>query len=349
MIYRIDPTTDRRWQVFVEDHPDAGIFHTAQWIEALHRTYGYKAVVYTSTPPGENITNGIPFCQVRSRLTGRRFVSLPFSDHCQPLVRTPEELHEIIAAAGKDIMDNGWKYLELKPLLRCSPDTVQKLQLMTSHDAVIHRLDLSRSREEILRGFHKDCILRKIARSDREQLKYEEGVSEDLLQKFYRLLLLTRRRHHIPPQPVLWFRNLIACLRERLKIRIASLKDGTPAAGILTLSYKRVVTYKYGCSDPQFNALGGTVMLIWRTVQDALGEGALELDLGRSDHDTPGLVAFKNHWGAAQSGITYYRYPAAATVVNKHGFVAAARRRVIAAVPDSVLAGIGGLFYKHVA
>ena len=56
MIYRIDPTADQRSQIFVESHPDAGIFHTTNWIQALCCTYGFAAVVYTSTPPGEKIT-----------------------------------------------------------------------------------------------------------------------------------------------------------------------------------------------------------------------------------------------------------------------------------------------------
>jgi hypothetical protein len=79
----------------------------------------------------------------------------------------------------------------------------------------------------------------------------------------------------------------------------------------------------------------------------------LELDLGRSDRNALGLNAFKNHWGAAQTGITYYQTPLAQTVIKaamkKHALLAAARRRVIAAVPDFVLTNLGALFYKHVA
>jgi hypothetical protein len=32
------------------------------------------------------------FCRVRSWLTGRRSISLPFSDHCEPLVESHEAL-----------------------------------------------------------------------------------------------------------------------------------------------------------------------------------------------------------------------------------------------------------------
>ncbi len=346
LIARIDPRSDRRWQIFVENRPGAGIFHTSAWLEALRRTYGYEPVVYAATDRGKGIVNGIPFCLIRSRLTGRRLVSVPFSDHCQPLA-SPEELHELLSAVKDDAREINCKYVETRPLIPYEPRMTGAAELTKSHDAVIHRLDLRRSRDDVFRGFHKDCIQRKISRSEREQLRYEEGRSEELLQKFYRLLLLTRRRHQLPPQPLLWFRNLIGCLGEKLKIRVASSKDGIPAASIITLSFNDVVTYKYGCSDPRFNALGGMVFLMWRTVQEALNEGAAELDLGRSDHDTPGLIAFKDHWGALRSRLTYYRHPARAGV-SANGFFMAAGRRLLAAIPDSLFTTLGGLLYRHV-
>ena len=74
---------------------------------------------------------------------------------------------------------------------------------------------------------------------------YEEGTSEELLQKFYRLMVPARRRQGIPPQPLAWFRNLIACMRDRIKIRLASYQ-GKPASSMITIRHKRTMTYKYG-------------------------------------------------------------------------------------------------------
>ena len=348
MTYRIDPRIDGRWAVFLENHRDSGIFHTTAWLEALHRTYGYEPVVYTTTPPGRDLENGVPFCHVRSYLTGRRLVSLPFSDHCQPLANT-EELHELLCGVKAGARIDKCEYVELKPLTPLSPDAVTASDLTASHEAVIHKLNLRRSVSEVVSGFHKNCVRRTIARSEREGLRYEEGRSEDLLQKFYRLLLMTRRRHGLPPQPLQWFRNLIACLGDHLKIRVASLKDGTPVASIVTLSYKEVVTYKYGCSDPRFNALGGTAMLLWRTIEEAMRDGAAELDLGRSDYDTPGLISFKDHWGADRYALTYYRNPATTNANRAHGFAATTARRLITSVPDSLFTTLGGFIYRHVA
>src|SRR5205823_1896648 len=102
----------------------------------------------------------------------------------------------------------------IRPLV-ADNSSLAATHLTNSSAAIVHRLDLSRSREEILGGFHKSCILRKI-RSQRENLHYEEGRTDSLLEKFYRLLLLTRRKHQLPPQPIAWFRNLRDCLNERL-------------------------------------------------------------------------------------------------------------------------------------
>ena len=38
-VYEIDPTTDERWDDFLQSHPEASIFHTRGWLEALRRTY----------------------------------------------------------------------------------------------------------------------------------------------------------------------------------------------------------------------------------------------------------------------------------------------------------------------
>ena len=121
----------------------------------------------------------------------------------------------------------------------------------------LHRLDLRPSLDALYKGFHKDCIQRKISRAEREALTYEAGRSESLIQQLYGLLQLTRSRHHVPPQPFEWFQNLVTCMGKDACIRIAS-KAGQPIAGILTISHGKKMVYKYGGSDTQFNSLGGT-------------------------------------------------------------------------------------------
>src|ERR1700674_839023 len=100
-IHKFDPLKDPRWPEFLHRHPDASIFHTPGWLEALRRTYGYQPVVFTTSPPTQELANGLLFCCIDSWFTGRRLVSLPFSDHCEPLTDNPENLRSYSVFSSK--------------------------------------------------------------------------------------------------------------------------------------------------------------------------------------------------------------------------------------------------------
>src|ERR1700704_505888 len=82
-IYEIHPLDDPRWSELVGRHPFSSMFHSREWLHALHRTYGYQPIAFTTSQPGAKLQDAVLFCRVDSWLTGRRLVSLPFSDHCE--------------------------------------------------------------------------------------------------------------------------------------------------------------------------------------------------------------------------------------------------------------------------
>jgi CelD/BcsL family acetyltransferase involved in cellulose biosynthesis len=341
--YETDPLQDPRWEALVRCHPHASVFHSTNWLGALRHVYGYEPVVVTTCSAESPLTNGLVFARVNSRLTGRRLVSLPFSDHCEPLLENAAQLAPILARTKNRISEDNWKYMEIRPLLYSPPGSAALDRLVTYY---FHSLDLRPGLEELFKGFHKDCVQRKIRRAEREKLRYEEGRSEELLKKFYRLLVMTRRRQYLPPQPIAWFRGLIASFGEGIKIRVAS-KDGVPVAGILTLLHRKSMVYKYGCSDLAYNNLGGTALLFWKTIQEAKERGFEELELGRSDTSNCGLVAFKERWGAPRREISYWTYPGN-HVPELSSWQRRVARHIIPLMPDGALEAVGRLLYKHI-
>ena len=179
----------------------------------------------TTSAPGEELSNGVVFCQVQSWLTGPRMVSLPFSDHCEPLVRSEEELKCLLAGLKRDVDACRWKYVQIRPVtLRALAPT----HLKQAETFCLHRLDLRPSLDELFRGFHRNSVQGMIRRAEREALAYEEGQSGSLLTRFYRLMVRTRRHQQLPPQPLAWFRNLMVCMGDQLKIRLASKGEIAP-------------------------------------------------------------------------------------------------------------------------
>jgi CelD/BcsL family acetyltransferase involved in cellulose biosynthesis len=331
----------------VQKHPRASIFHSRPWLTALSRSYGYKPVAYTTSAAGQELENGMVFCQVRSWLTGSRLVSLPFSDHCEPLVDTPDDLSAISRALEEESRHRRWRYLEMRPLKPV--EMLASLQQVTV-PYTFHQLDLRPDVETLFRNCHKNSTQRKILRAAREGLQYREGSTAELLACFYRLHTLTRKRHNRPPQPRKWFVNLMDCFGADLKIRVA-FKGDRAIAAVLTIRYKDTLVYKYGGSDSRFNNLGGMHLLLWRAIQEAKAAGLGFVDFGRTDEDQQGLVTFKKRWGSEQSNLTYSRY--SLTCNSGHIFESyflngksARARQLLTRMPG--FTWLGRALYRHV-
>jgi CelD/BcsL family acetyltransferase involved in cellulose biosynthesis len=342
-VFEIDPLHDPRWQSFVEWHADSSAFHRVEWLRTLQTCYGYVPRAFTLTPAGSPLKNALLFCEVHSSLTGKRLVSLPFSDHCEPLVGDSKELDALLEAATKSVDAQRWEYFEMRPLLRTPGSHHDMAVSETFH---FHRLDLRPSEQTLFKHFHKDSVQRKIRRAEREKLRSEEGLSDKLMRDFYRLLVMTRRRQGFPPQPLKWFQSLIACMKSNVKIRVA-YKGEIPVTAILTISHKQTLIYKYGCSDRRFNNLGGMALLFWNAILEAKANGMEYLDMGRSGKENTGLVTFKERWGAERSSVDYWRYPIQAAQSSSQNLIKYASRFVPHA-PNASLKMLGRLLYRHI-
>ena len=77
---------DPRWRAFVDSHPEALVFHRPEWIRAVSASYGWNAFVLARVGEGGALDAGIPVISVRDLRRRERWVSLPFSDLCPPLI-----------------------------------------------------------------------------------------------------------------------------------------------------------------------------------------------------------------------------------------------------------------------
>lgn len=345
-VYQFDPLHDPRWTRFLQRNPKATAFHTPAWLKAVCQTYGYECFGLTTTNPESELTNGVVLCRISTWLTGSRLVSVPFADHCDPLVDDREELHAILDWLAQESTRTKCKYAELRPLDDCMGSGGQSC-FRQGDEFRIHLLDLSPSVEELFQSFDKNSVQRRVRKVEKAPLDYEAGNSEELLNKFYHLMVLTRRRHRVPPQPLAWYRNLLAAFGDQASIRVVSL-GSTPIASMLTLSYGDSMMYKYGCSDERYNKLAGTAFLFWRAIRDAKEAGKKLFDMGRSDLDNPGLITFKSNWGTTNSALTYWRFPAESVATTKGiSSLRAIGGAILSHLPDRWLVAVGRALYKH--
>jgi hypothetical protein len=339
-VYRIDPLTDPRWALLVARHPRASVFHTPAWLAALQRTYGYRPVVFSTSPSDAPLCSGVLFCEIRSWLTGCRLVSLPFSDHCDPLADDSQQVRDILDHVAAARQEHGWRYVEVRPVA----DDVDSGSFAVSAEYLFHVLPLDRDPEVLFRRFHKSSTQRKVLRALREGLSCEAGRDARLIRQFYRLLVVTRRRHGLPPQPFEWFGNLADTFGETLTVLIASHR-GRPLAGMITLRHGTTTVYKYGGSEVAGHPLGAMHLLFWNAIQEACARGGTGMDLGRTDFEDAGLARFKERWGAIRKPLRYWRSPGVPGAgARAHDRLA---RWGAEQAPPSWRAAVGRVLYRH--
>jgi len=346
-IHALNPLLDSRWDDLVARHPKASVFHQRGWLEALARTYGYQPVVFTTSPATGDLKNGLVFCYINSWLTGYRLVSLPFSDHCEPLCDSVEDMNFLVRYLQTCLEHQKWKYLELRTINGNFGQTGDGTAFLPSETYFLHRLDLRPDLNSVFRSLDKDSVQRRIQRAMRAGLVEKCGRSEDLLREFYALFVDTRRRHSLPPIPYAWFQNLIHCQDKALEIRLA-YKDNIPIAAILTLQFRNVVYFKYGCSDARFRKFGATPWLLWRGIASGKANGANEFDMGRTQEDNLGLLVFKNHWVPQPERLVYWRFPYSASLVSFDRWKLKVAQNIFSYMPGKLLTMIGRFIYRHV-
>lgn len=345
--YEIDPILDTRWAELVDKHPNASVFHTVAWLKALQTTYGYEPVGFTTSPPNSDLKNGLVFCRIESWLTGRRLVSLPFSDHCEPICDSAQELRFLIQHIEAALERESRKYLEMRPVVWDFSQMGDRTGLRPIATYFRHTLDLTPDLNEVFRSFDKDSVQRRIHRAQRAGLVERCGASQDLLKDFYGLFVMTRRRHCVPPTPRSWFSNLSHFQGEALEIRVAYYGE-KPIAAILTLRFRHIIFYKYGCSDTRFNKFGAIPWLLWRAIEEGTSKGAMKLDLGRTEKENTGLLEFKNHWAPFAKPLVYWRLPEKSSPLDSaDGWKMRMAKRAFSHMPLELLVLTGRLLYRH--
>ena len=216
-----DHVGDPRWSELLDRHPAAAVFHSPGWLSALRQTYGYEPFVVT-TSQGPTLENGVVVCRVKS-WTSRRLVSLPFSDHCDPLVDRPGDLSEILAHLAGEARTAGWRSVEVRPRAAAGQPVqvaARACGMGPSREYCWHRLDLGAEATEIFRRFHPSSTQRAVRRAEREGLTGEAGTSDRVIASFYRLLRMTRRRRS--PGFATWWRVWATGWRSTWRARTVS-------------------------------------------------------------------------------------------------------------------------------
>jgi CelD/BcsL family acetyltransferase involved in cellulose biosynthesis len=335
----VDPVEDPRWSELVERSSDASVFHHPLWLALLRDRYRYPMTAVCVSGADGELLAGLPIAIVRSRLTGTRLVSVPFSDVCGPIVGQGDREQPLLAA-----VDDERRRLGLALELHAE---VPSLPGSGPSDRFYHHVVPLDAGPELVLGKHvKQSKRRGAARALELGVTVAQRIDEAAIDAFFHLHVLNRHRLGIPTQPRSFFRGLTALFDRGMGFVLVAEWEGRPIAATIYLRHRSTLTYKYGASDPAQLDKRPNELLQLEALRIACEAGCSVLDLGRTELDNDGLRRFKRYLGANERELTYTMAPPPASGHSVRS-VSSLQKTVIRRAPPAFGRLLGAAVYRH--
>ena len=367
-VQRGDPLEDDGWDARLTVVPSPSFFHGVAWARVLRETYGFQPVYFTlshhpadsgaSLLPNDKPASPaslprhhplefhalLPVMEVNSWLTGRRGVSLPFTDECAPLCADADSFRRLFQEVLEHARARSWNYLECrggKPWFANAP---------ASTSFYGHQLDLNAG-ETALWARVGGAVRRAVRKAEQSGLTVEFSQDLDAVRAFFGLLCRTRKRHGLPVQPFRFFESIHRHVLSLDQGWVVLARHGqVPVAGAVFFHFGKTVIYKFGASNEAFQHLRPNNLVMWEAIRWHARRGFGVLDFGRTSLENEGLRRFKLGWGTRERRIDYFRYdPRKAGFVTARDASSGWHNRIFKTLPIPLSRLIGAALYRHVA
>lgn len=340
---RVNPIQYPGWDAQLAFQPGCSFFHGVSWAKVLEATYGYVPVYFIAKEEPE-LRSFLPLMEVNSWLTGRRAISLPFTDNCEPVCRDRFSFHMLEQKAREFGKARGWKYIEYRGGRKLFDEVPSSLSFYG------HTLNLRADESHLFAGL-ESSVRRAIRKAQTSGVVVTISQSLEAVRTFYFLQCKTRKKHGLPPQPFSLFRNIYEYVlaRDMGIVAVASYQN-KPIAASLYFHFCNRAIFKYGASDERFQHLRGSNLVMWEAIKWYLRKEATELHFGRTSLANKGLRRFKLGWGTKEDKIEYFKYD-----LRKDQFITDTdvstgwHNRIFRAMPIYLSRIAGRLLYRHFA
>ena len=295
----VNEVKEGEWKKFLDNCNAASIYHTPEWKKFLESTFNYKPHYLFVEDDSGKIVGLLPLFHVKSKLTGNRLCSVPFSHICGP-IGDKSAVNFLIGEGVNLYEDSNVNHLEIRDYV-----DFDGFQRQSSFSTYI--LELSRNVEVVRKKLKRD-VRKGIRKADRNNLIIESAQDTDNLKEFYDLNCMTKKEIGVPSHPPKFFGNLFKFLSDSIKLYVVNYKNEIICGGIV-IYYKNKALYGYSAANSKYLKLYPYNVFRWGSIEDACLRGYEYFDFGRASCDNVGLIDYKKRWGTIEKKLYYSYYP----------------------------------------
>lgn len=296
MVEILKNVKEEEWKEFLNKPATSSIYHTPEWKKFLEKTFGFKSHYFFVKDDNGKIAGLLPLFHIKSKLTGNRLCSVPFSHVCGII-------------GNEDILKEGINlFKELRVDTLEIRDFVNSGIFQRQNSFSTYILELSPNPEQVWKKLDKGSVRWAIKKSHKMGTSVEITKNIEDIKKFYELNCITKKEIGVPCHPWNFFKNLFDIMGDHISLYVTRFNNEIIAGGIMEY-FKDSVLYGYGAADPDYLGMHPYNAFIWKSIEDACKRGYRYYDFGRTSYDNPGLINFKKKWGTIEKRLNYSYYP----------------------------------------
>jgi hypothetical protein len=298
----VDPDAEPRYDAYVASHPRATLYQRSVWARILRDSYRFQPRYLALADDAGEFHGVLPLVYKKGLVSSARIRSLPVFQWGGPLADTHDQ-EVMLVQAAREVAVGAECVLQI---LSARDYSAQLPELVTDRLPPRWVVRVDGDLDALRAGWRKTSnnLFRSLKKADKAGLVFREGTSKRDLSRFYRLYLLTMRKHRSLPRS----RRELERTRDLLQRgewRLFVVESGGQiAAGGIFHVFGSTVELIYNGSDERLLDLRPNHALYWNVMRWAASQGQGAFDLGRARPETP-LGRFKSQWA---DPLPNYRY-----------------------------------------
>lgn len=356
-VVSVRPHEDARWLSFVQERPDALVYHHPTWLEVLEREFPNQGAHLLCEDGDGRVRGVLPLAWTRGlplglggHLGAARLSSLPRTPVAGPLATHDDAAAALLRAAAAQAGTRPGTRLQVKvgePSLDGMVDGLVGTPWRTTY-----RLRLPERPEDLRFGDSRNHgrIKWAVKKANRNGVGTRLADTHADLRSWYELYLDTMRDNFVPARPFRFFAALWDLLRPAglMWLVLAERQAGGRSsiiAGSVILVHGETAFYAFSGRSRSHLDLRPNEVIQWQAIHDACRDGFRHYDLGEVPWGNTSLRQFKEKWANDARPLHRYYMPAVPVrdEPDREGHMAG--RRQLAAtwrlVPRPVTAAVG--------
>ncbi|MFT6905433.1 MAG: serine/alanine adding enzyme [Oleiphilaceae bacterium] len=294
-IAQLTTHNQQQWTRYVEQHPNATIYHSLTIKKVIEQTFNHKTLYLMAVDKNDEVRGVLPLTQLKSRLFGDLYCAVPFFNYGGVLADNDSIETQLINHAWLTASTYGSQHIEYRQTHKLS-------DLPCRDDKVSMILELPE---------HKECLWQNLGSKLRAQINKAAAHTHqvkigklELVDDFYQVFAQRMRDLGTPVYSKKLFINMLK-QNASASIVVIYVKNRAASAGFI-LGWRNTLEIPWASSIKDANNQDNNMLLYWHILQFAIEQKYECFDFGRSSKDAS-TYKFKKQWGAKEYPL-YWHY-----------------------------------------